>query len=191
MSWRVHVLFLCLTIIGCTNCFQISTGTIIGIVICDAIITLLIACMAFWIANKIQQKKYQDGCQFRGGISRGISAPGSCHRIALTNAILCRRPCEISRGKQIAASSISVRGSQNPAQKRHSPAAGSALCMPRLPGSRHMKEPGPREQVSVMLLSADAQVGSRCENSAGGLMKPHDSFALGYHKDSGSGTLHV
>ncbi|XP_066462514.1 B-cell receptor CD22-like [Eleutherodactylus coqui] len=45
---------------GCTNCFQISTGTIIGIVICDAIITLLIACMAFWIANKIQQKKYQE-----------------------------------------------------------------------------------------------------------------------------------
>lgn len=67
MSWTVPVLFLTLTMLGstlgqegCGNCFQLNTGTIIGIVICDSIITLLIAGMAFWISNKIQNKKYQE-----------------------------------------------------------------------------------------------------------------------------------
>ncbi|XP_077116325.1 TYRO protein tyrosine kinase-binding protein [Ranitomeya variabilis] len=68
MSAPVLVFFLSLTTIlgsvlaqeGCGNCFQLNTGTIIGIVVCDALITLTIAGMAFWISNKIQKKKYQE-----------------------------------------------------------------------------------------------------------------------------------
>ncbi|XP_044138518.1 TYRO protein tyrosine kinase-binding protein [Bufo gargarizans] len=69
MSWPVPALFLSLMmfgtafaqeVAGCGNCFQLNTVTIIGIVICDAIITLVIAGMAFWISTKIQKKKYQE-----------------------------------------------------------------------------------------------------------------------------------
>ncbi|KAG8570003.1 hypothetical protein GDO81_014637 [Engystomops pustulosus] len=67
MSWKVPILFLSLTLFGsafaqeaCENCFQLSTGTIIGVVICDVIITLVITGMAFWISNRIQRKKYQE-----------------------------------------------------------------------------------------------------------------------------------
>ncbi|KAM4015047.1 TYRO protein tyrosine kinase-binding protein-like [Anomaloglossus baeobatrachus] len=67
MSATALIVFMSFTILssafaqeGCGNCFQLNTGTIIGIVVCDALITLIIASMAFWISTKIQKKKYQE-----------------------------------------------------------------------------------------------------------------------------------
>ncbi|KAM3921838.1 TYRO protein tyrosine kinase-binding protein-like [Leptodactylus fuscus] len=56
---------------GCGNCFQLNTGTIVGIVICDTVITLVIAGMAFWISNRIQKKKYQEKLNKLKNISPG------------------------------------------------------------------------------------------------------------------------
>ncbi|XP_069803855.1 TYRO protein tyrosine kinase-binding protein [Dendropsophus ebraccatus] len=70
MTWPLPVI--CLTLLisssalgqeACGSCFQLNTGTIIGIVICDSLITLVIAGMAFWISNRIQKKKFQDKLQ--------------------------------------------------------------------------------------------------------------------------------
>lgn len=67
MSGKLPVFIMTLTMLGsafgqqgCGNCFQLNTGTIVGIVICDSIITLMIAGVAFWISTKIQTKKYQE-----------------------------------------------------------------------------------------------------------------------------------
>lgn len=82
MSWPVPVLFLTLTMLGstfgqegCGNCFQLNPGTIIGIVICDSIVTLMIAGVAFWISTKIQQKKYQERLRTAKNISPATESP--------------------------------------------------------------------------------------------------------------------
>ncbi|XP_075695184.1 TYRO protein tyrosine kinase-binding protein [Rhinoderma darwinii] len=81
MSWPVPILFLTVTIFGsalaqegCGNCFQLNTGTIVGIVICDAIFTLMIAGLSFWISNKVQKKKYQERLKKLKKISSGNEA---------------------------------------------------------------------------------------------------------------------
>lgn len=42
----------------CGNCLHLNSGTVVGIVTCDVIITVLIAGMAFWVSSKVQKKRY-------------------------------------------------------------------------------------------------------------------------------------
>ncbi|KAM8927866.1 TYRO protein tyrosine kinase-binding protein [Pelodytes ibericus] len=62
-----YVLFLFLTTLGgvhgqdvCGDCLRLDSGAIIGIVICDVIITLLIALTVYCISSKIQKKKHEE-----------------------------------------------------------------------------------------------------------------------------------
>ncbi|CAH2318275.1 TYRO tyrosine kinase-binding -like [Pelobates cultripes] len=59
-----HSLLLLLTALGaafgqdgCGDCLRLDSGAVIGIVICDVIITVLIALTAYIVSNKIQQRK--------------------------------------------------------------------------------------------------------------------------------------
>uniref|UniRef100_A0A8C5QY29 TYRO protein tyrosine kinase-binding protein n=1 Tax=Leptobrachium leishanense TaxID=445787 RepID=A0A8C5QY29_9ANUR len=42
---------------GCGDCIRLDSGAITGIVICDIIITILIALTAYFVSSKIQRRK--------------------------------------------------------------------------------------------------------------------------------------
>ncbi|KAM4652577.1 TYRO protein tyrosine kinase-binding protein [Discoglossus pictus] len=44
----------------CGNCLRLDTGAIVGIVICDVIITVLIALLAYYVSTKIQRSKLEE-----------------------------------------------------------------------------------------------------------------------------------
>lgn len=42
---------------GCGDCIRLDSGAVAGIVICDVIITILIAATAYCVSSKIQRRK--------------------------------------------------------------------------------------------------------------------------------------
>ncbi|XP_018082065.1 TYRO protein tyrosine kinase-binding protein-like isoform X2 [Xenopus laevis] len=54
------LLILVLATLDCGSCFYLDTGAVIGIVICDVVITVLIALTAYYVSNKIHMKKEEE-----------------------------------------------------------------------------------------------------------------------------------
>ncbi|XP_018082255.1 transmembrane immune signaling adaptor TYROBP S homeolog isoform X1 [Xenopus laevis] len=53
-------LILVLATLDCGSCFHLDTGAVIGIIICDVVITVIIALIAYYVSNKIQMKKEEE-----------------------------------------------------------------------------------------------------------------------------------
>uniref|UniRef100_A0A803J7L6 TYRO protein tyrosine kinase-binding protein n=1 Tax=Xenopus tropicalis TaxID=8364 RepID=A0A803J7L6_XENTR len=56
----LSLLILLLATLDCGGCFHLDSGAIIGIVICDVIITVLIALTAYYVSNRIQMRKEEE-----------------------------------------------------------------------------------------------------------------------------------
>ncbi|XP_075459345.1 TYRO protein tyrosine kinase-binding protein isoform X2 [Ascaphus truei] len=53
-------LVLLLSTIECGNCLYLDSGALLGIVVCDFIITVLIALAAYYLSNKVQKRRQEE-----------------------------------------------------------------------------------------------------------------------------------